>query len=260
MRDGYVYEDADLTDAAAQEALFERHRPQAVIHTAAMTNVDACTEQPEACRQMNVEAVRTLAGLCKKHGAHLVHLSTDFVFDGRSGPYRETDTPNPLSVYAQSKLDSEKIVLAPGVNGCVIRTIIIYGVTDDKQRSNIVLWTKRSLEAKQPIRVITDQYRAPTLAEDLADACLEAALRKARGVYHVAGPDLLSIIGIVQKVAGFFGLDPSGIVPVTSAELNQPARRPPVTGFVLDKAKRDLDYRPHSFDEGLAVVARQLGE
>ncbi len=258
VTDGYAYADADITDEAALAALFETHRPDAVINTAAMTNVDACTADPAACRHINVEAVSILARLCRKHGTHLVHLSTDFVFDGTAGPYRETDTPNPLSVYAQSKLDSEYIVLDPKVGGCVIRTIIIYGVVDDMQRSNVVLWTKQSLEAGKTIPVITDQYRSPTLAEDLAEACLQAALRKARGIYHVSGTECMSILEIVERVAGFFHLDKRFIRPVTSAELNQPARRPPVTGFVLDKAMNDLGYRPRSFEEGLALVADQL--
>jgi dTDP-4-dehydrorhamnose reductase len=257
-KEGYVYEDADITDDAAMEACMSRHRPDAVIHTAAMTNVDACTLQPDACRKVNVDAVRTLAGLCVKTGAHLVHLSTDFVFDGANGPYRETDPTGPQSVYAQSKLDSERIVLDPQVDGCVIRTIIIYGVVDDRQRSNVVLWTKNALEQQKAITVITDQYRSPTLAEDLAAACLEASLRKARGIYHVSGAELMSIIELAGRVADFFKLDKSWIKPVTTAELNQPARRPPVTGFILDKARRDLDYHPHTFEEGLAIVAEQL--
>ncbi len=257
-RDGYVYESLELTDEATVRECILRHRPDAVIHTAAMTNVDDCTRNPDACRRINVDAVQTLAQACAETGAHLVHLSTDFVFDGQAGPYRETDATAPLSEYARSKLESEAIVLAPANDGCVIRTIIIYGVVDDRQRSNVVLWTKNSLEQGKTINVITDQFRSPTLAEDLAAACLEAALRKARGIYHVSGQETMSIIDIASQVADFFGLEKSGIRPVTSAELNQAAKRPPRTGFIIEKAMRDLDYRPHTFAEGLAIVAAQL--
>jgi dTDP-4-dehydrorhamnose reductase len=178
----------------------------------------------------------------------------------KGSEYTEEDKPNPQSFYAQSKYDGELVVQQSKIKWTILRTIIIYGVVDDKQRSNLVLWTKNSLEKKQPIKVITDQYRAPTLAEDLADACMEAALRGATGIYHVSGVETKSIYELVGEVADYFGLDKSYISPVTSAELEQPAKRPPYTGFILDKAKRDLNYRPHSFKEGLEVVKQQLEE
>jgi dTDP-4-dehydrorhamnose reductase len=144
----------------------------------------------------------------------------------------------------------------------ILRTIIIYGVVDDVQRSNLVLWTKSSLEKKQTINVITDQFRSPTLAEDLAEACVLAAQKRATGIFHICGPeeDFDSIINLARKVADYFGLDKSYIRPVTSAELNQSAKRPPKTGFILDKARRELGYRPTSLNEGLEIVSRQLSQ
>lgn len=257
---GYVYESADLTDQDRVKKIFSTHRPDVLIHTAAMTNVDACELNPAECRNSNVKAVEYLAACCREHAVHFIHLSTDFVFDGLSGPYREEDATGPQSVYAVSKLDSENIVRNSGASWCIIRTIILYGVADTGQRSNIVLWVKQSLEEKKNIRVITDQYRMPTLAEDLAAACITAAFRKANGIYHVSGPDLMSILEMACRIADFFHLDKSFICPVTSAELNQPAKRPLKTGFVLDKAMRELNYVPHTFDEGLKIVDRQLKE
>jgi dTDP-4-dehydrorhamnose reductase len=140
----------------------------------------------------------------------------------------------------------------------IIRTIIIYGVVDDNLRSNLVLWTKNSLQKKQTINVINDQYRAPTLAEDLADACIAAALKSATGIFHVSGEETKSILELVNTVADFFHLDTSYIHPVTSEELKQPAKRPPMTGFVIDKAKRELNFHPHTFLEGLEIVKQQL--
>jgi dTDP-4-dehydrorhamnose reductase len=145
-----------------------------------------------------------------------------------------------------------------GLKWAILRTIIIYGVVDDNQRSNLVLWTINSLEKKQSIKVITDQYRAPTLAEDLANACVQAAMKGATGIYHVSGEETKSILEWVNITADYFQLDKSVIIPVTTASLNQPAKRPPVTGFVIDKAKRDLDFRPHTFMEGLQIVKAQL--
>jgi dTDP-4-dehydrorhamnose reductase len=254
----YVYVDLDITNEEQLTAVFETYKPETLINTAAFTNVDACELNKEACWKLNVEAVVSMIELCKKHNTHFIHLSTDFVFDGTAGPYSETDEPNPLSYYAISKHESEKLLMKSDLQWAIIRTIIIYGVVDDGQRSNVVLWTKNSLEQQKDINVITDQYRSPTLAEDLADACVQCAMRKATGIYHVSGAEQMSIWESVNTVADYFNLDKKYLHPITTASLQQPAARPLVTGFNIEKAKRDLDYKPHSFIEGLAIVDSQL--
>ncbi len=258
---GYTYFSLDITVHDKVHKLVTSLKPDCIINTAAMTNVDACESDKEGCKALNVDAVQFLIEACRPFNSHFIHVSTDFVFDGLHGPYRESDAPNPQSYYAQSKLDSEKLVQESGLRWAILRTIIIYGVVDDVQRSNLVLWTKTSLEQGKPIQVITDQYRSPTLAEDLADACIQTALRRAEGIYHICGPeeDLDSIINIVRKVASYYKLDQSLIQPVSSAELNQAAKRPARTGFILDKARRDLNYNPRNLQEGLKVVTEQLG-
>ncbi len=260
QKTGYTYSDLDITDQSAVSEAIHRIKPDCIINTAAMTNVDACENDKPGCRALNVDAVKYMTEACKNYQSHFIHISTDFVFDGTSGPYREEDQPNPLSYYASSKLESEELVQSSGLDWAILRTIIIYGVVDDVQRSNLVLWTKSSLEAGKSIHVITDQYRSPTLAEDLAMACKEAALRRAKGIFHVSGSenDLDSILNLVKKIATFFNLDQSLIRPVSSSELNQPAARPPRTGFILDKARRELNYQPHSLIEGLKIVQEQL--
>jgi dTDP-4-dehydrorhamnose reductase len=207
-----------------------------------------------------VDAVKYLLEACAGTSIHFIDISTDFVFDGENGPYRETDTIGPLSVYARSKAEAERLVQQSGLPWAILRTMIIYGVTDDAQRSNVVLWTKSSLEQGKDINVINDQFRGPTLAEDLADACIQAALRKAQGIYHVSGREVLSILDIANTVADYFGLDKKHIHPITTASLKQPATRPLKTGFIIEKAERELEYKPHSLTEGIAVVAKQLKE
>lgn len=260
LKNGYHYFSLDITDNVAVKRVIDEVRPDCIINTAAMTNVDACENDKAGCTALNIDSVKYLIEAAKPYNSHLIHLSTDFIFDGKKGPYREEDAPNPLSFYASSKVESENLVMDSGLDWAIIRTIIIYGVVDDVQRSNLVLWTKSSLEQNKSINVITDQFRSPTLAEDLAEACVSAAMKRAQGVYHVSGPeeDLDSIINIVRKIAAFYKLDQSLINPVTSAELNQPAMRPPKTGFILDKAKRELGYKPHSLIEGLKIVTLQL--
>jgi dTDP-4-dehydrorhamnose reductase len=223
-----------------------------------MTNVDECELNPEQCRLNNITATSNIVEACKNYNPHLIYISTDFVFDGEAGPYTEEDIPNPLSIYAKSKLEAEKIVSGSGHPFSILRTMIVYGITDDVQRSNIILWTKSSLEQCKDIRVINDQFRGPTLAEDLALACYEAATRRATGIYHVSGREVISIIDIAYKVADYFELDKKYIHPVSTAELNQPAKRPLKTGFIISKAERDLDYHPRSIDEGIRIVNEQM--
>ena len=255
---GYHYASMDITNADEVTAIVENFKPHYIINTAAMTNVDACEKDQENCWKMNVEAVKTMTELCQRHNIHFIHLSTDFVFDGEKGNYSEEDVPNPLSHYARSKYESEKVVQQAKIDAAVLRTIIIYGVVDDKQRSNVVIWTINSLRQQKDINVISDQIRSPTLAEDLADACVQAALKRATGIYHVSGSETISILDMVNRTADFFQLDKKYIHPITTAQLNQPAKRPLLTGFNIDKAKRELNFRPHTLQQGLEIVKKQL--
>lgn len=255
---GYTYVELDLLAEEHVTQTLQGQRPDVIIHTAAMTNVDACEEFPEQCDEINVHAVKHLADQCDKLGIHLIHLSTDFIFDGTQGPYREDDEPAPLSHYGKSKLTSEKIVQQLRTDWTIIRTILVYGVLDDPSKSNIVLWAKAALEKGDPIRVVEDQWRMPTLAEDLATACLKAALQRVIGIFHVSGADCFSIIDLVREVADFWGLDQILIQPIDTVTLNQKASRPPKTGFILEKAKDQLNYIPTPFKAGLELVKTQL--
>lgn len=258
--DGYTYEEVDVTNYSELERLISKHHPYAVIHTAAMTNVDQCETDKEACQKLNVDAVEYLIKLAEIYPFYLVHLSTDFIFDGTSGPYKETDAPNPLSFYGHSKNDAEQLLIASNINYSILRTIIVYGVAAEMSRSNIVLWAKGALEKGSPIKVVNDQFRMPTLAEDLANACVLAVDKKAQGIFHISGKDYMSVIEMVRRIARFFNLNDSIIEETDSTTLNQAAARPPRTGFVLDKAINELGYKPHSFEEGLAIVQKQLAE
>jgi dTDP-4-dehydrorhamnose reductase len=256
---GQQYRSMDITVQAEVDEVFAATTPEVVIHTAAMTNVDACELDPAACQLQNVTATEHVVQAAKRHGCHFIHLSTDFIFDGENGPYREEDVPAPLSIYGQSKLDAEQLVMNAGLAKWAIgRTIIVYGIAEGLSRSNVVLWAKSALEKGQPIKVVDDQWRMPTLAEDLADGCIRIAKRGATGIFNLSGPDGMSILELVQRVGAFFHLDTSVVTPVKSDTLGQPAKRPPRTGFVLDKARRELGYAPRGFEEGLAVLKDQL--
>lgn len=252
---GDRYRSMDITVKAEVDAVFDSVGPEVVIHGAAMTNVDTCELDPAACEFQNVTATRYLVDAAKRHGAHFIFLSTDFIFDGKAGPYKEDDAPAPLSVYGRSKVEGERIVRESGLaRWAIARTIIVYGHAPGLSRSNVVVWAKEALERGLPIKVVDDQWRMPTLAEDLADGCIRIAKRGATGIYHLCGPDGMTILELVMRVGRYFGLDTSVVTPVKSAELGQPAQRPPRTGFIIDKARKELGYAPRSFEEGLALL------
>jgi dTDP-4-dehydrorhamnose reductase len=225
-----------------------------------MTNVDACEEDPINCKILNTDSVQFFVEAVEKYSplTHFIHLSTDFIFDGEEGPYNEEAKANPVSIYGHSKWNAEKIVQQSKINWSIVRTIIVYGITDNMSRSNIVLWAKQNLESHKEISVVDDQFRSPTLAEDLAEGCILIAKKKAIGVYNISGPETQSILNLVYTVADYFNLDKKYIKPVSSKSLNQPAKRPPRTGFILDKARRELGYSPHSFVEGIKIVMDQF--
>jgi dTDP-4-dehydrorhamnose reductase len=255
---GYLYQSLDITNKEEVLNVVNGLQPDAIINTAALTNVDACESDKELCWDLNVNAVKYLVEASEKNDTHLIHLSTDFVFDGENGPYKEEDQPKPLSYYGKSKYEAEKILEASNIKWSIARTIIVYGIVDDMSRSNIVLWAKEALEKGNPLTIVDDQFRSPTLAEDLAMGCYLIAEKEAEGVYHLSGKDVMSIIDLVYKVADFYELDKSIITPIKSASLNQAAKRPPRTGFVLDKAVNNLGYNPVSFEEGLVELTKQL--
>ena len=266
-QDGYVYETLDITNSENVNQVFLKHLPDVVINTAAMTNVDACETEREACWTMNVSSVlnqvKSLEELKNKHPnykPHFIHLSTDFIFDGTHGPLDENETPNPLSYYAESKLAAEKIVTSCNLDWAIARTVLVYGIVDNMSRSNIVLWVKSNLEQGKIINVVDDQFRTPTLAEDLADGCILIAQKRAKGIYNISGKDYYSILELANVVADYYKLDKSLIKPSKSADIKQPAKRPPITGFIIDKAKKELGYQPHSFTEGIQILERQINE
>ena len=257
-KNGYIYIVLDITNKDKIFDLFVVEKPDVVINTAAMTNVDVCEDEKQDCDDLNVNAVEYLVCACEKINAHLIHISTDFVFDGEDGPYSEEDEPNPLSYYGLSKLRSENIVKKSSCNWTILRTIILFGVVENMSKSNIVLWAKEALEKGEPLKIIDDQFRAPTLAEDLADACILAAKKKAYGIYNVSGKDIMSIYDMVERIAKYFGNDTKNLNRISTNTLNQEAVRPPRTGFILDKARKVLGYNPHSFEESLSIIEKQV--
>jgi len=253
-----MFRELDITNGLQTVKVLDELKPDTVINTAAMTQVDQCESDREQCWKANVTGVENLVAACSKNNAHLVHVSTDFIFDGTHGPLTETAVPKPINYYGESKLAGEQAVEQSKSSWAILRTVLVYGVTPDMSRSNIVLWVKKSLEDGKTINVVNDQWRTPTLAEDLAMGCLLAAKKKASGIYHISGEEMMTPFDIATGTADFFKLNKALINPTDSTKFKQPAARPLKTGFVIIKAKKELGYQPHSFQEGLAIMATQL--
>ncbi len=255
---GYLFRSMDIEDRQSVDTVIDTVKPHHIIHTAAMTQVDDCELDHAVCDRANVDAVQYIVNAAERNNSHLVHISTDFIFNGKEGPYDEQGVADPLSYYGNAKWKGELIVQQSKLRWAILRTVLVYGIVDNMSRSNIVLWAKGALEKGKPINVVDDQFRSPTLAEDLADGCILAVDHNATGIYNISGKDQFAIIDLVREVADHYGLDKSLINPVSSETLNQPAKRPPVTGFILDKARRELGYEPHSFKEGMALMDAQI--
>jgi dTDP-4-dehydrorhamnose reductase len=258
VKKGYTYVSMDVSDVNNVKDTIALQQPDTIIHTAAMTNVDTCETDQEGAEKLNVDAVEYLVDAANTVEAHFIHLSTDFIFDGEDGPYTEEAEPEPLSYYGETKLAAENMVQNQCHKWSIARTILVYGIVHDMSRSNIVLWAKGALEKGQPINVVNDQVRSPTLAEDLAMGCKLIEQKEAEGIFNISGKDQMSIVEIVERVADYFNLDKSIITQVSSKTLNQAAQRPPITGFDLTKSKEVLGYNPRSFEEGIAVLMEQL--
>lgn len=255
---GYQYINGDVCDEVQLKSVFLDFKPDIVIHTVALANVETCEKDVEECRKVNVDPIKTFVVLAEEYNFHFIQLSTDFIFDGEDGPYAEEALPNPLNEYGKSKLEAERLLQNSEMRWSVIRTILVYGKPHEITRSNVILWVKNSLEQGKEIQVVTNHYRMPTLVEDLVDATVTIIQNEKTGVYHICGNELLSVYEIAQEVASFWKLDASLIKPVHSNAFPAGTPRPENSGFVLDKAIRELDYKSRSLTDGFALMEQQL--
>lgn len=250
-----LYDQLDITNSLQVEKVLVRHSPTHVINTAAMTNVDKCEALPEECQQLNVEAVKHLFKWCTENEAHFQQLSTDFIFDGEEGDYKEDAVPNPLSEYGKSKLLAEEFLLKSDYkNSSIIRTSVVYGSGNNLSKSNIVLWAMEALSQKKKLTIVSDQYRTPTWSEDLALGCLGVILNHKRGIYNIAGPVEKSMHDFVVNIAEYLNISKNLVVAINSETLNQVAKRPLKSGLNILKAKTDFNFTPTSFIDSLSKL------
>lgn len=250
----YTYHSMDIANAFDTYAVMNREKPDVVVHAAAMTNVDECELQPEQCDRINVQGTAQILTDAESFSSHFIFISTDFVFDGEQGNYSEEDETLPISLYGFTKLQAESMVQTSDIPFAIVRTCLVYGNLLKGTRSNIVSWVRESLEQDKTIQVVSDQVRTPTYVGDLAKGIALIIEQKATGIYHISGKDWLTPYDIAIKTAQKFQLDAGKIVKVDASTFKQPGRRPLKTGFVIEKARKELGYEPISFDEGLELM------
>ncbi len=251
----YRFVQADMNNHPAIDRLIAEIRPDVVINGSALSVPDYCELHHEEAYAANVLAVENIARCCERAGSRFIHLSTDFVFDGKKAElYTETDTPAPVNYYGISKYQGEQAVAANCSNYANVRVVVVYGKALPGQHGNILQLVKNRLQAGQEIRVVSDQYRTPTWVQDIADGVEKLMHISQNGIWHICGDECLSIADIAYRVADYFKLDRSLIVPVTTEEMNEATPRPRFSGLSIEKAKRILGYAPHSLEEGMAEM------
>ncbi len=249
----------DVTQRKDVFNLIEKLKPDLVIDTHALHNVDYCETHPEEAWLINVDGTRNVAEACKRVGCKMVFISTDYVFDGEKLKYTEKDKPRPLNYYAKTKLIAERILDALDVNYIVARTAVLYG-KGGMGKLNFVLWTIQKLKNGEKIKIVTDQHNNPTFADNLAEILFALYEKDAKGIFHVVGEDCLSRFEFALKIAKIFDLDSSLIEPITTPELNQIALRPRKVDLITEKVKRVTGIKPFGAEEGLMILKKQLGE
>ena len=248
----------DICNKQEVTKAFEKIKPQAVVHAAALTNVDKCEEDPELARNVNIEGTRKIVESSEHHDAFLVYVSTDYVFSGEIGMYKETDKPNPINHYGLTKLKAEKKVIAFAVNWCIVRPSVIYGATPAAGKVNFALWVLNKLRKREPMKIITDQWVSPTLNTNLAEMILEIIERKLTGIYHLAGATPINRCDFAKQLAEKFQLDETLISPSTSREMNWLAKRPLNTSLNIEKASKKLNNNPLKIDEALNKLYEEI--
>ncbi len=256
--DGVDYVQCDITKRDEVKKVINSFFPDVIINCAAFTNVDGCETQRELAWKVNVSAVNYMCEMCRVYDAHLVHISTDYVFDGNSGPYHETDPTNPLGYYGRSKLASENTIKIAGIYHTILRTNVLYGVVT-KGRPDFVRWLIDTNRAGQKARIVTDQINNPNFIDDLVQAIAKSVEFKKTGLYHIGGKEFLDRYEFSMKIADFFDLDKSLIEPIVTSELNQAAKRPLRSGLVTLKAETELGYKPHSVEDTFMLMKNELG-
>ena len=254
---GFDYLQCDVTKRNEVKKTILDFYPDYIINASAYTNVDKSETERELAWKINVKGIEYIAEAARVLDARIIHISTDYIFDGREGPYAENEKPHPLGYYARTKLASENALKISGVLYTILRTNVLYGA-ESNGKTGFVKWLVSSLREGKDVRIVTDQINNPTFVDDLVQAINKVIEYNKTGIYNIGGKEFLSRFEFSEIIADYFGLDKSLIKPITTDELKQPARRPLKSGLITLKAETELGYKPHSIKETLAIIKKEL--
>jgi dTDP-4-dehydrorhamnose reductase len=238
-------------DGSISEAV-DLIQPEVIFHTAALTDVDKCEMERDLACRINVRGTKHLAKSAIDAGAFLIYISTDYVFDGIRGLYKENDVPSPINHYGYTKLLGEKY------SDCVARTCVIYGSRPASGKVNFALWIIDKLQKGEGIKIVTDQYISPTLNTNLAKMLLEAGEKRLEGVYHLAGAERISRYDYACRLADKFGLDKGLIAPSKMVDMAWKALRPMDSSLDASKAGIYLEEAPYNLERSLQVLSEEI--
>ena len=255
--DSVEYISSDIKDRDNIKKVIHDYCPDFIIHTAAFTNVDLSEKLREDAWKINVKGVEYIAEAARAIDAHIIHISTDYIFDGKNGPYDENATPDPVGYYGRTKLASENTLRISGTFFTILRTNVLYGIAPNS-RPDFVRWVINSLSKNENIRIVKDQINNPTFIDDLIQGINKIIEFRKTGVYNIGGKEFLSRYDFTYRIADYFNLSKKLISPITTDELKQPARRPLKSGLLILKAETELGYKPHTITESLAAMKKEL--
>ena len=251
------YRQLDICIKDNVKAIVADYKPDVILNCAAFTDVDKCETEREACWKLNVDAVKNLIIAARPHGIKLVHISTDYIFDGKAGPYSEDSTPNPISFYGKSKHAAENAIVASGITHAIARTMVLFGVGKNV-KPNFAIWLVNKLAAKEKINIVDDQIGNSTIVDNLAYGLLKVIENEKTGIWNIAGKDIESRYDFTVKLCDVFDFDKSLITKIKTASLNQPAPRPLNSGLVTLKAETELRFSPMNTAESLELFKHNL--
>ena len=256
----------DKTNKEKTRSLISKINPDVVIDCSALHDVDYCESHQDETWKVNVEAPKQIATTCKEIGARMIFISTDYVYDGTAKTYTEESPTNPLNYYGLSKLKSEEEIAKSGVNYAIARTSLAFGwnpgeISGTKSSSgksmNFVIWALKKLKNNENLKIVTDQYSTPTLADNLSEMLLMLAKSNKSGIFHTVGRECLNRYDFTIKVAEVFDIDTNLISPVTSDEFKQVAKRPMRCCLKVSKIEENLDVKAFTAEEALRVMRDQ---
>ncbi|MCW8803764.1 MAG: dTDP-4-dehydrorhamnose reductase [Ignavibacteriaceae bacterium] len=256
--DSVDYIPSDIKNRDSIKNVIHDYCPDFIVHTAAFTNVDLSEKLREDAWKINVKGVEYIAEAARAIDAHIIHISTDYIFDGKDGPYSENAKPNPVGYYGRTKLASENALRISGTFFTILRTNVLYGIAPNS-RPDFVRWVVNSLRNNEQIRIVKDQINNPTFIDDLVQGINKIVEFRKTGVYNIGGKEFLSRLDFTNRIADYFNLSKNLISPITTDELKQPARRPLKSGLLILKAETELGYKPHTITESLAAMKKELG-